>query len=86
MFRDEDGDNIAGMMNPVTNYSKERPSFWSSYIQVDDVDAHAAKVVELGGSVISPPEDVPNIGRVCMISDPKGAPVCLMTPSNQKSK
>ena len=79
LFR-EDGANVAGMMNPVTDYSKERPPFWSGYIQVDDVDEHAIKAEELGGVVLSPPEDVPNVGRVCMIADPKGAPVCLMTP------
>lgn len=80
LFRDANGTNLAGMMNPVTDYSKDRPPFWSGYIQVDDVDAHTKKVEKLGGTIISPPVDVPNVGRMSMIADPQGAPVCLMTP------
>jgi predicted enzyme related to lactoylglutathione lyase len=82
----EDGNDVAGMMNPLTNYSRSRPPFWSAYIEVDDVDAYAAKVEELGGTIIAPPEDVPNVGRVCMFADPKGAPVCLMAPATPPTK
>jgi len=77
LFQDE-GNDVAGMMNPATEFSRSRPSFWSAYIEVDDVDSYAAKVEELGGTIIAQPEDIPNVGRVCMISDPNGAPVCLM--------
>lgn len=80
LFKD-DGNDIAGMMDPLTDYSQSRPSFWSAYIQVDDVDGCAAKVEQLGGTIIAPPEDVANVGRVCMIADPTGAPVCLMAPA-----
>ncbi len=76
----EDGKDVAGMMNPATDYSRSRPPFWAAYIEVDDVDRYVAKVEELGGTIIAPPEDIPNVGRVCMIADPKGAPVCLITP------
>jgi predicted enzyme related to lactoylglutathione lyase len=76
----EDGRDIAGMMNPATEYSRSRPPFWSSYIEVDDVDACAAKIEELGGTIIAPPENIPNVGRVCMFAEPMGAPVCLMAP------
>jgi len=77
----EDGQDVAGMMNPASEYSRSRPPFWSGYIQVDGIDALAARAEELGGTLIVPPEDIPNIGRVCMISDPSGAPVCLMAPA-----
>ena len=76
----EDGQDVAGMMNPATDYSRSRPPFWAGYIEVDDVDAYVSKVEELGGNIIAPPEDIPNVGRVCMISDPSGAPICLMAP------
>lgn len=77
----ENGTDVAGMMNPATDYSRSRPPFWSAYIEVDDVDGYVARVEELGGTIIAPPEDIPNVGRVCMIADPKGAPVCLMAPA-----
>ena len=76
----QNGQDVAGMMNPATEFSRGRPSFWSAYIAVDDIDACAARVIELGGEIIAPPEDIPEVGRVCMLTDPSGAPVCLMTP------
>ncbi len=82
----EGGKDVAGMMNPATNYSRSRPAFWAGYIEVDDVDAYVAKVEELGGKIIAPPEDIPNIGRVCMICDPSGAPVCLMAPESPSTE
>lgn len=85
LFQD-DGNDVAGMMNPATAYSRSRPSFWSAYIEVDDIDSYVAKVEELGGTIIAQPEDIPNVGRVCMISDPRGAPVCLMTSAPPPDK
>lgn len=79
----QDGEDVAGMMAPLTDFSRSRPPFWTAYIAVDDIDACAARVAELGGTIIAEPEDIPNVGRVCMLTDPKGAPVCLMTPSEQ---
>ncbi len=76
----QNGKDVGGMMNPTTDYSRSRPSWWEPLIAVADVDAQAARVAELGGAVIEPPRDVPGIGRACLIADPMGAPVCLMTP------
>src|SRR5215213_8760733 len=36
------------------------PSHWMSYVSVEDVDASATKVAELGGKVCVPPTDIPN--------------------------
>lgn len=79
----QNGKDVAGMMNPATEHSCSRPPFWSAYIAVDDIDACATRVAELGGQVIAEPEDIPGVGRVCMLTDPVGAPVCLMTPSSE---
>jgi predicted enzyme related to lactoylglutathione lyase len=43
------------------------------YIAVDDADATAGKAFELGGTIVSPPMDLPNVGRMCQIEDPTGA-------------
>ncbi|WP_296426697.1 VOC family protein [Yoonia sp.] len=74
------GKDIAGMTDPLTDYTKNHAPFWSTYIEVDDVDALAANVENLGGQIVAPPQDVPAMGRVCMISDPAGSSVCLMAP------
>ena len=51
---------------------------WHTYLAVDDVDAAAARVVELGGVVSSPPETVgppgQPAGRMARIVDAQGAP------------
>lgn len=49
------------------------PPHWLTYVTVDDVDAAVASTKELGGRVIRPPFDVPNVGRMAVIADPDGA-------------
>ena len=80
-----DGRDVAGMMNP-TQDTPGKGSYWHSYIAVTDVDGCARRVVELGGSVLVPPHDVPDVGRICAISDPTGAVVHLMQPARKQSK
>ena len=75
-----DGENVAGMMNPTIDYTRSRPAAWYAYVTVDDVDVCADRVKQLGGTVIEPPHDVAGVGRVCLIADPMGAPLSLMTP------
>jgi predicted enzyme related to lactoylglutathione lyase len=43
------------------------------YVAVDDADVFADRAVELGGKLVSPPMDLPNVGRMCQIEDPTGA-------------
>ena len=52
---------------------------WSSYVAVDDVDAAAGRVEGLGGKVSVPPMDIPNTGRFCVVTDPTGASLSLIT-------
>jgi predicted enzyme related to lactoylglutathione lyase len=72
------GDEVGGMM-ALPPQAGGMPPAWSVYITVDDVDATARKVAELGGKVITGPQDVPEVGRFCMIQDPQGAFICVIT-------
>ena len=45
---------------------------WSVWFSVDDCDASTAKAVELGGSVMMPPNDM-DFGRGAVVADPQGA-------------
>jgi uncharacterized protein len=45
---------------------------WSVWFSVEDCDASAAKVTELGGSVIVAPSDM-DFGRGAVVADPHGA-------------
>ncbi len=49
------------------------PPHWNSYVSVDDIEATAAKVAGAGGTVIAPPFDVLDAGRMAVIQDPTGA-------------
>lgn len=49
------------------------PPHFMTYIAVDDVDENAKRAVELGGTVIKQPDDIPNTGRFAIIADPTGA-------------
>lgn len=49
------------------------PPHWAVYFNTEDVDATAAKVKELGGSVMEGPFDVMEHGRMAVLRDPDGA-------------
>jgi predicted enzyme related to lactoylglutathione lyase len=52
-------------------------SNWLAYFAVADCDASTTKASELGGKVIAPPMDIPNIGRFSIVQDPQGAVFAL---------
>jgi predicted enzyme related to lactoylglutathione lyase len=51
------------------------PAVWTIYFGADDVDAVAARTVELGGSVMAEPFDIP-VGRMAVLVDAHGAVFC----------
>jgi predicted enzyme related to lactoylglutathione lyase len=57
----------------VTLKDDKLPPHWMAYVTVPDVDAAAVKAEELGGKVLVPPTDIPNVGRFAAIADPQGA-------------
>jgi len=64
---------IVERMNPNT------PPHWSCIVTVDDVDAVQSKVVELGGTILAPAFDLPEIGRLLYTLDPAGLPLAFGT-------
>jgi uncharacterized protein len=54
---------------------------WVGYVGVDDVDSAAAKVTRVGGKLLRPPMDIPNVGRFAVVSDPLGAAFNLFQPA-----
>jgi predicted enzyme related to lactoylglutathione lyase len=57
---------IGPAMNP-------RPPAWMTYITVASVDETTAKITESGGTVVAPPMDVMDAGRMAVAQDPTGA-------------
>ena len=66
--------SIAGMMNLPEDAGKigETPR-WIGFIAVDDVDATAARIKELGGAVYVPPTEIPDVSRFSVVADPQMA-------------
>jgi uncharacterized protein len=62
---------VAGLM-PFPEGMKGHPG-WNGYIAVDDVDAAAARLKELGGAIHRGPIEVPGIIKFAVVADPQGA-------------
>ena len=75
-----DGNGVGGLMATPAQAEGVPPN-WTAYVAVDDVDATAEQAKSLGGSVIQPPTDIPDIGRFAVIADPTGAVIAVMTPA-----
>jgi predicted enzyme related to lactoylglutathione lyase len=73
-------DGIAGVMSlPDASI----PTHWQPYVAVDDPDRTTAKAIELGGSAVAEPMDVPNVGRIAVLRDPQGATFGIIKPEPQ---
>ena len=77
------GHNVAGggQMQPDMQ-AQGVPSFWSSYVKHNNVDAIAEKVAAAGGNLMFPPMDVMQEGRMLMAFDPSGAIFGVWQPKN----
>ena len=64
---------VAGVTPMPPGVPDEAPAFWNVSFAVADADATAARAVELGGSVIMEPMDMPGVGRIAGLADPYGA-------------
>ena len=72
------GDQPAGGLMPIQAEWGDMPPHWSVYFAVEDCDASAATATRLGGSVLTPPTDIPGVGRFAVLRDPQGAIFSLL--------
>jgi len=73
IFRLEGRDAAAGCTLRPEELSQGVPPHWKLYVAVDSADATAARAAELGGTVLAPPFDVFDAGRMAVVQDPTGA-------------
>ncbi|MFZ1815753.1 MAG: VOC family protein [Rhizobiaceae bacterium] len=76
-----DGKRLVGGIMPVPAEAEGVPPMWMGYIGVSDLDAKARQLGELGGMVQRGPQDIPGVGRFCIVSDPQGAGFILFEPA-----
>ena len=58
---------------------------WLTYIAVDDCDATVAKAKELGGTALTGPEDIPEVGRFAVLQDTEKAAFAVLQPLPRQS-
>ncbi|MFE4194787.1 VOC family protein [Paenarthrobacter sp. NPDC056912] len=77
------GRYVAGMMQQAPDAPAGMPSYWANYIAVDSADAAAERAVAAGGSLLFPPDTVPNgSGRMFFATDPTGAQIGFWEAGN----
>ncbi|HEX6547938.1 MAG TPA: VOC family protein [Candidatus Dormibacteraeota bacterium] len=72
-----DGKDVAGV-GPTQGPGQ--PTAWSVYIGTEDAAEVAAKVEAAGGTVVAPPFDVFEAGRMAVFQDPAGAFISVWQP------
>lgn len=68
----KDGKDAAALFE-----NKQSPVHWTSYVAVKSADDAVKKAKALGATVIAPPFDVMDVGRMAVLQDPQGAAFCV---------
>lgn len=76
-----DSKPVAGIMAMPQDMPATVPAHWFEYMEVDDVDARLTVATQHGGTIMRPPFDVPDVGRLGFVTDATGAALGLMTPA-----
>ena len=74
-------DEVGGIM-PFPPDSPPMPPAWGLYITVDNVDDIDEKAAGMGATIAMPPKDIPEVGRFCVIQDPQGAFISIISYIN----
>jgi predicted enzyme related to lactoylglutathione lyase len=72
-----DGRGVAGMFELTPDMAQVPPN-WATTFAVEDTDAAAKRVEELGGTVLVQPFDIPTVGRYAVVKDPVGVVFGIM--------
>lgn len=67
---------LAGGM--ISSEMGEIPPNWLVYFAVDDCDSAFAAAKNAGAAAITPPSDIPDIGRFAIVTDPQGAAFAMI--------
>jgi predicted enzyme related to lactoylglutathione lyase len=63
----------------------QAPASTTFYIDVDDLDAYAAKIVAAGGTMVLEKQDVPGMGSISLFLDPEGRMLGLWKAAAQNT-
>jgi len=78
---DEEGMTLEPGVNGGMYHKENKLQIPTNWISVDELDAHIAKIVELGGEIIVPKMEVPGVGWTVVGLDPEGNQIALLQPN-----
>jgi predicted enzyme related to lactoylglutathione lyase len=59
----------------------DMPTFWLTYVGVEDINASTEKAKSLGATIHKGPMEIPHIGWFTVLADPTGATIALFQPA-----
>jgi predicted enzyme related to lactoylglutathione lyase len=62
----------------VFTLRKAKLPFLTLYIRVQDIDAKAKRIEDLGGYVVEAPFDLPSGSRICLFNEPSGVTLAMI--------
>jgi len=65
------GRQLGGLGGPMDD--QPHPPVWNTYLASDDIDATAKAITDAGGTIVAPPMDVMDLGKMVVAQDPSGA-------------
>jgi predicted enzyme related to lactoylglutathione lyase len=51
-----------------------------NYVSVESINESIEKVIKLGGKIVTPKQEVPNVGWIATAMDPEGNHIALLQP------
>jgi len=83
MFTADAGPIGGAMELPEAARASGAPPHWMAYIGTDDIEGSTHRAEELGATVLVEPQDIPEVGRFAVFSDPQGAVFALFAPDGE---
>jgi predicted enzyme related to lactoylglutathione lyase len=74
-----DGKTHGGFLS-VDEIAPGAPTHWIAYVVVDDADEVSSAAEANGGRTVFGPTVIPDVGRIVVIADPKGAVIAAIGP------
>ncbi|MGJ3264062.1 MAG: VOC family protein [Salinarimonas sp.] len=71
---------VAGLFDTSQMGDEVGPETWFAYVSVHDLDAALAAARARGATVHREPFEVPQVGRIAIVGDPRGVVLGWMTP------
>jgi predicted enzyme related to lactoylglutathione lyase len=77
------GCDVAGVSSQPAEGAPPVP-VWNTYVCVESADEAAESVKRAGGTVVAEPFDALPAGRMAVLMDPAGAPLCAWEPKDRR--